>query len=207
MRLPNGSSTYHWGIPGTSSVRRTGWPAASSGAHNASMPVTASAGWALRAGRNSSSVPRWTRSAPRSNQQPPRAASSGGLGDPGDAEHPFVEVGGTVLGTRGHRQLHVVQPLHPVPGRHGENLLADRRFSPGVAAQRVVGRHLDQVDAGAVGIVDPGLDQTPRLEDGWAGQRDAPGGQTGHRVVQGPHLEPQGRRPGAPGPDRTPTPR
>ena len=39
MRLPNGSATYHCGIPGTSSVRVTGWPTASRAAQRPSSPV------------------------------------------------------------------------------------------------------------------------------------------------------------------------
>ena len=46
----------------------------------ASSPVTSRPGCALRAGRKSSSTPRWSSMPWPPNQQPPRAASGGGFG-------------------------------------------------------------------------------------------------------------------------------
>ena len=67
----------------------------------ASSSRTTSAGWALRAGRKSSSTPRWSVTAPFENQHPPRAASGGGLGDAVEPEDAFVEGLGPVLAPGG----------------------------------------------------------------------------------------------------------
>ena len=104
-----------WGDPRRPTARQS-----------ASRPETASAGWALRAGRKSSSTPRCTLVGPSSNQQPPRTASSGGLGTRGRPSRSFEERRGPGLGLRAgrHGQLHVVDADHTVRGlrcRHGRS--------------------------------------------------------------------------------------
>ena len=81
----------------------------------------------MRAGRKSSSTPRCSATGPWANQQPPRAASAGGLRQALEAEHTGIEGLCLVLPTGGHGQLHVVQ-THDLE-RHG-GLLASRAIWP-----------------------------------------------------------------------------
>ena len=133
------------------------------------------AGWAFRAGRKSSSTPRWTLTGPRSNQQPPRAASSGRLGDPREAEQPGEErLGpGLGLGPGGMASCTWSMPSIAVAGRgHATASVGGRSrwsrrsgWSSGTSTRWI---------REPVGIVDPRLDETPWLEGGRAGPASTP---------------------------------
>ena len=64
----------------------------------------------MRAGRKSSSTPRWSATGPAPNQHPPRADLRLGLGQAHETEEAGVERLRFLLPTRGHGQLHVVEP-------------------------------------------------------------------------------------------------
>jgi D-erythronate 2-dehydrogenase len=75
---------------------------------------------------------------------------------------------------------------------------------PGVAAQRVIGGHLDQHDPGAVRVLDPHLGQPPGLGQRLPGDADPGRCQPAVLGVHVPHLKPDHDRPsrgpvGAPG--------
>src|SRR5215472_10792844 len=79
--------------------------------------------------------------------------------------------------------------LHPEYGRH--QLLSLTR----VAAERVIGGHLDQDDPDAVRVLDPHLGQSPGLGDGLAHD---PNPRRAQPLVLGahiPYLEPDHHRP------------
>ena len=93
-------------------------------------------------------------------------------------EHALVEGDRPVLGAGGHGQLHMIERLHAERGTHAlrRSTAPSGPTRPGaptgpsgawpteVPAQRMVGGHLDQVDAHPVRVVDPRLDQSPRFE-------------------------------------------
>ena len=179
--------------------RSGGWgdPSASNRWQSASSRRRPAAGWALRAGRKSSSTPRWTLAGPSSNQQPPRTASSGGFGTRGG---PAVRRRTPRPGPRppGRAAWPVARGRCPRPGTGPARHDRPRSSGPAqVPPQGVVGGHLHQVDAEAVGVVDPGLDQAPRLERGRSDHGARPGRPARPGCRRGPHLQPQGHRSGA----------
>src|SRR5271166_2200836 len=74
------------------------------------------------------------------------------------------------------------------------------RSGPRVAAQRVVGRNLDEHDAEAIRVLDPHFGQPPGLRRGLAEDRNSGRGEPVALGVDIPHLEPdQHRAPGGAG--------
>ena len=114
--MPNGSSTYHCGRPGISSVRRTGWPERSSSAAERLQPGHGQGGVGLPGRPEVIFHPEVDLG--RSPLEP--AAAPDGelrrLGDPRQAEQPGEEgLGrGLRLGAGGHGQLDVVDALDAV---------------------------------------------------------------------------------------------
>ncbi len=126
MRLPNGSSTYHWGTardvldaPGR-------------------VPRGVEAGTGLLdAGDDQGRVGLLCRTEvlldPHVHpERPPLEPAATaplelcGLGDPGDAEDVLVESNRPVLGADRHGQLHMVERLHTERVTHGARLLRGR---------------------------------------------------------------------------------
>ena len=132
IRLPNGSSTYHWGLPGTSSVRRVGCPGRREpaqrvdvGHHQRRVGLSGRPEVLLHAqvdlGR------------PVLEPAPAPGRQLGWLGHPGQPEQSRVERLGLGLGLRagGHGQLHVVDAHHPVRTRGHGPLPRSARAGPG----------------------------------------------------------------------------